>query len=36
MDELQHCYAVVALALLLCRHCDSEPIGPFAGSAISS
>ena len=36
MDELQHYEAVVVLAVLLCEHCDSGSIGPFAGLAIRS
>jgi hypothetical protein len=32
-DDAQHCAAVVARAVLLRRHCDSEPTEPFAGAA---
>jgi hypothetical protein len=30
LDDLQHHVGIVARAVLLCRHCDSEPIGPVA------
>jgi hypothetical protein len=33
---VQHCHRVVARAVLLFQHCDSEPIEPFAGSAMLS
>jgi hypothetical protein len=32
-DELQQRQVGVDLAVLLCRPCDSEPIGPLADSA---
>jgi hypothetical protein len=31
LDDLQHSDGVVARAVLFCRHCGSDPIGPFAG-----
>jgi hypothetical protein len=33
LDELQQRQVGVDLAVLLCRPCDSEPIGPLADSA---
>ncbi len=35
-DEVQHCHHVVAGAVPLCQHCDSEPIEAFAESAMLS
>ena len=32
-DELQQRHVCVDLAVPLCLHCDSEPIGPLAESA---
>jgi hypothetical protein len=34
MDELQQRHVGVDIAVLLCRPCDSEPIGPLAESVI--
>jgi hypothetical protein len=34
MDEGQQHDGGADLAVLLCRHCDSDPIGPLAGSSI--
>jgi hypothetical protein len=33
-DERQQRTGVVDLAVLVCRHCDSDPLGPLAGSTI--
>jgi hypothetical protein len=35
-DDEQHCHRVVPRTVLLCEHCDSERIEPFAGSAMLS
>jgi hypothetical protein len=31
-DDLRQRDDGAEVAVLFCRHCDSEPIGPFAGS----
>jgi hypothetical protein len=35
-DKVAYCHAVVAVAVLVCRHCDNEPTSAFAASARAS